>query len=214
MSDTVLKQVFALFHCYELASGAKLNVLKSHGLLVGSWISWANLPIVLDWSSQSITIMGAILSNTLSDESWNLTGQRSSFLETAQALLSWSGSYHQYIMLKPLGTWALFLLCQVASLPPSTHIFPFIWQQKHEWLSRQSITRHPGQGGLGWLIFLAKSVLCILCGSNAPLSIQTSMYILFPPSLACCFRNTLFSRFYSLLRPSVLSTFCPLSTVL
>ena len=63
MSDTALKQVFALFHCYEFASGAKLNVLKSHGLLVGSWTSRTNLPIALDWSSQSITIMGTILSN-------------------------------------------------------------------------------------------------------------------------------------------------------
>ena len=35
LSDVALHQVFTLFQRYELASGAKLNVMKSHGLLVG-----------------------------------------------------------------------------------------------------------------------------------------------------------------------------------
>ena len=38
MSDAALLQVFSLFRRYELASGAKLNITKSHGLLVGTWI--------------------------------------------------------------------------------------------------------------------------------------------------------------------------------
>ena len=48
MSDQVLKQVFEVFRRYELASGAKLNVTKSHGLLVGLWTSRTNLPVALD----------------------------------------------------------------------------------------------------------------------------------------------------------------------
>ncbi len=39
MSDTSLREVFSVFERYKSASGAKLNVRKSHGLLVGSWTS-------------------------------------------------------------------------------------------------------------------------------------------------------------------------------
>ena len=58
LSDASLNAVFALFSRYKLASGAKLNVEKSHGLLVGSWHSRTKLPITLNWSSSSITILG------------------------------------------------------------------------------------------------------------------------------------------------------------
>ena len=37
VSPGALQAVFALFKHYELASGAKLNATKSHGLLFGSW---------------------------------------------------------------------------------------------------------------------------------------------------------------------------------
>ena len=43
MSDATSTAVFALFKHYELASGAKLNVTKSHGLLVGTWASRTDL---------------------------------------------------------------------------------------------------------------------------------------------------------------------------
>ena len=64
-------EVFSLFRRYELASGAKLNVTKSHGLLVGTWASRVNLPVPLDWSAQRITVMGAPLSNVVDDASWD-----------------------------------------------------------------------------------------------------------------------------------------------
>ena len=70
MSDAALLEVFSLFRRYKLASGAKLNVTKSHGLLVGSWATRTHRPIQLNWSSQHITIMGAQVSNMESDESW------------------------------------------------------------------------------------------------------------------------------------------------
>ena len=54
MSDAALLEVFSLFHRYELASGAKLNVTKSHGLLVRFWAMRTHLPIQLNWSSQHI----------------------------------------------------------------------------------------------------------------------------------------------------------------
>ena len=153
MSDAAVKQVFALFHRYELASGAKLNVLKSHGLLVGLWTSRTNLPIALDWSSQSITIMGAILSNLRSDESWHSPVQ-----QLDKVLASWSQrklSFHgRALIANTLGLSLFWYLGSFLVMPSNviaainSRIFPFVWQRKREWLSRASITQRPGQGGL------------------------------------------------------------------
>ena len=82
MSDAALVEVFSLFRRYELASGDKLNVTKSYGLLVGSWRSQYHLPIRLTWSSQHITVMGAKLSNLAPEESWD------SSLQQLEAVLS------------------------------------------------------------------------------------------------------------------------------
>ena len=84
LSDVALMAVFSLFRRYELASGAKLNVTKSHGLLVESWWSRSNLAIRLSWSSQSITMMGAKLFNLAPEESWD-----SSLQQLDTVLSSW-----------------------------------------------------------------------------------------------------------------------------
>ena len=44
-SDQAMTALFSLFERYERASGAKLNVTKSHGLLLGSWKDRVALPI-------------------------------------------------------------------------------------------------------------------------------------------------------------------------
>ena len=46
-----------------MASGAKLNVTKSHGLLFGTWMHRNNLPIQLNWSSVAITVLGCNIAN-------------------------------------------------------------------------------------------------------------------------------------------------------
>ena len=59
----MLSALFSLFERYERASGAKLNVTKSHGLLFGTWKSRADLPVQLDWSSEAITVLGCWIGN-------------------------------------------------------------------------------------------------------------------------------------------------------
>ncbi len=65
-SDDSIRSLFALFERYERASGAKLNVTKSHGLLLGLWKHRNNLPVPLNWSSESITVLGCRLGNDVS----------------------------------------------------------------------------------------------------------------------------------------------------
>ena len=49
---------------YQAASGAQLNRTKSHGLWLGSWKSRRksrrDLPLGIEWSSESIKILGLI----------------------------------------------------------------------------------------------------------------------------------------------------------
>ena len=62
-SDESLRSLFSLFERYERASGAKLNISKSHGLLFGTWKYRADLPVQLDWSSEAITVLGCRIAN-------------------------------------------------------------------------------------------------------------------------------------------------------
>ena len=92
MTDCALCRVFEIFQGFELASGAKLNVTKSHGLLIGTWASRTHLPIALQWSSEFITVMGSHLANTISDESWKAPVEKlDSVLSTWR---TWALSFH------------------------------------------------------------------------------------------------------------------------
>ena len=55
LSDASIREVFARFRRYLLASGARLNVDKSHGQLFGSWQGCTDLPVALDWSSSHLS---------------------------------------------------------------------------------------------------------------------------------------------------------------
>jgi hypothetical protein len=50
-SDNSIRALFSLFDRYERASGAKLNVTKSHGLLLGLWKHRSDLPVPLNCGS-------------------------------------------------------------------------------------------------------------------------------------------------------------------
>ena len=119
MSDVSLLQVFSVFNRYELASGAKLNVTKSYGLLVGSWASRSNLPIALDWSSSSITVMGTTLSNVADDSScWTplLDQLRLTLADWQQRHLSYHG---RALVVNSLGLSPLWYLASFRTMPVS-----------------------------------------------------------------------------------------------
>ena len=154
MSDASLLQVFSVFQRYELASGAKLNVTKSHGLLVGSWASRSNLPIALDWSSSSITVMGATLSNVVDDSScWTppLDQLRLTLADWQQRHLSHHG---RALVVNLLGLSPFWYLAAFRTMPVSVVtainacIFSFLWQNKQEKIARSSLTQRVRQGSL------------------------------------------------------------------
>ena len=146
MSDASLLQVFSVFQRYELASGAKLNVTKSHGLLVGSWASRTNLPIALDWFSSSITVMGATLSNVVDDSScWTppLDHLRLTLADWQQRHLSYHG---RALVVNLLGLSTFWYLASFRTMPVSVVtaingcVYSFLWQNKREKIARSSLT--------------------------------------------------------------------------
>lgn len=62
-TDNSLCSLFRLFDRYEQASGAKLNVQKSSGLLLGPWRARSHLPVSLKWSRDSLIVLGCELTN-------------------------------------------------------------------------------------------------------------------------------------------------------
>ena len=138
MSDASLLQFFSAFQRYELASGAKLNVTKSHGLLVGLWASRTNMPIALDWSSSSITVMGATLSNDVDDSScWTppLDHLRLTLADWQQHHLF----YHdRALVVNSLGLSTFWYLASFRTMPVSVMtainacVYSFLWQNKRE----------------------------------------------------------------------------------
>ena len=116
MSDQALVCVFAVFHQYELASGAKLNLTKSHGLLVGSWASHTNLPVALDWSPEAITVMGPCLSETVTEDTWKApVAQFDSVLSTWESRqLSFHG---RALIVNTLGLSPFWYLCSFLVMP-------------------------------------------------------------------------------------------------
>ena len=58
-----------LFRKYEQATGAKLNMSKCNGLLLGSWRTRTSFPVEFRWSSSFIMALGSRLSND-GDTNW------------------------------------------------------------------------------------------------------------------------------------------------
>ena len=168
MSDAALLEVFSLFRRYKLASGAKLNVTKSHGLLVGSWATRTHRPIQLNWSSQHITIMGAQVSNMESDESWIPP------LQKLDAVLSqWLTrrlSYHGRASVglwteSFFGTWRLSLYCRAISSRPSIRGFFLLCGSSDASVWRAPLSRNVlTEVALMWSIFTTKFLRYMLCG--------------------------------------------------
>jgi hypothetical protein len=152
-SDHALLSLFSLFERYEKASGAKLNIAKSHGLLFGSWRDRVHMPIPLNWCNDAITVLGCRLSND-NQVDWNslvehFAGQ---LLLWKQRQLSFCG---RAMIANTLGLSIFWYQATLFDIPKTVvfrinkSMFPFMWDKKREWMARSSVTQSLAQGGLG-----------------------------------------------------------------
>ena len=152
-SDNSMIALFRLFHRYELASGAKLNQTKSHGLLIGSWKSRSSLPVQLKWSSSHITALGCRIGND-STIDWNPLTKKLTNLITSwkHRSLSFQG---RSLIINILGVSLFWYLASVEVMPKlvinnlNKLIFSFVWSKAYEPIRRTSLYLPPKDGGLG-----------------------------------------------------------------
>lgn len=159
-SDTSLLALFSLFEKYERATGARLNVAKSHGLLLGAWRSRLDMPISLDWSNVSIPVLGCDLGPSV-EPNWDvLVGQ---FQDQLALWQSRELSFHGRAMIaNVLGLSLFWYKASIFAVPANiiTRInkllFPFVWNRKTEYLARATVTQAVPCGGLGVVDFRRK----------------------------------------------------------
>ena len=56
-SDDAILAVFDTYSLFEAASGAKLNVFKFKGLLLGAWSNRRDPPVQLEWTAEKINVL-------------------------------------------------------------------------------------------------------------------------------------------------------------
>ncbi len=149
----LLTALFSLFERYKRASGAKLNVTKSHGLLLGSWKDRVVLPIQLNWSNHFITVLGCRISNDDSVDWASLIDRFSGQLALwKHRQLSFR---RRALICNMLGLSIFWYQVTVFDMPKTIiHainkiLFPFVWRKKREWMARTSVTQPLSEGGLG-----------------------------------------------------------------
>ena len=141
------------FDRYELASGAKLNVNKSHGLLFGTWQHRENLPFTLNWSSEAITVLGCRVAN---EESVHWDDLITKFEKQLTLWKQRQLSFHARALIANVLGLSLFGYQATVFDMPKTVVFkvnkilfPFVWSKKREWMSRASAVQLLPKGGLG-----------------------------------------------------------------
>lgn len=152
-SDQGIHSLFHLFAQYGQASGAKLNITKSHGLLFGSWKSRQTHVVPLGWSNHKITVLGSSLSPS-GEEDWDphLHAITSLCALWSKRALSFHG---RALLVNSLALSKLWYLLSHAQIPPDVVksinkvIYAFVWSKKREWLARSSVTQKSCHGGLG-----------------------------------------------------------------
>ena len=147
--------VFNVYQSYELASGARVNTVKSKGLWLGSWAGRTDAPVDLQWSSSKLKTLGVTIGpGDLSEDNWapRIEAVSNTLSSWRQRSLSFQGR------LTVINILALSRIWYVASLIPSprwvvsklnTLVFSFFWNGKRDLVARKVVCQPKPLGGFG-----------------------------------------------------------------
>ena len=143
-SDDSILALVRLFKRYEKGSGAQLNITKCKAILLGPWRSRTSFPVDFRVSSSHIEALGSCLSNE-GGKDWGpyLKKLKKVFQSWAHRKLSFRG---QALITNSLGLSTFWYLGAIRLILTNiVHeinklVFPFVWGEKREWLSRSSVT--------------------------------------------------------------------------
>ena len=153
MDDPSLLALIKLFDRYATATGAKLNLDKTEGLLFGPWRPRTNLPITLKWTSDSLIILGCRVGNdTLPDWDTLITKFKGKITSWGNRSLSLQG---RALLANTLGLSVFWYQGTIFDVPKTViHtinkiLFPFLWNKSKEPIARSSAVAPRLRGGLG-----------------------------------------------------------------
>ena len=69
-SNAAITATFDVYDLYERGSGAKLNLSKCKGLWLGSWNGRTDAPVVIEWSSVKVKVLGVFLGPFAEEDNW------------------------------------------------------------------------------------------------------------------------------------------------
>ena len=120
-SDPGIKAVFDTYSRFERASGSKLNLSKCKGLWLGSWRGRSDLPVDIDWSSDTIKVLGIFIAfGDLDAANWNPG------LDAVSKCLTSGGCAHCRIvpcLSRAFGMLRLLYICPVGYSRSLVHLF-------------------------------------------------------------------------------------------
>ena len=67
-SNAAITATFDVYDLYERGSEAKLNLSKCKGLWLGSWNGRTDAPVVIEWSSVKVKVLGVFLDPFATEE--------------------------------------------------------------------------------------------------------------------------------------------------
>ena len=130
-------------------------------MLIGAWMSRANLPVQLNWSNIFITVLGCRLANDDTVD-WDslLSRFQGQLALWKQRQLSFRG---RALISNMLGLSIFWYQATIFDMPKlviheiNKLLFPFVWGKKREWMARTSVTQPLAAGSLG-VVDVAKKV--------------------------------------------------------
>ena len=161
-TDDSILAVFEVFDCYELGSGARLNLKKCKGLWVGAWRNRTSGPVDIQWSSIKLRCLGTFLGpGDLSHDNWDprIQSLKNLLLSWRQRSLTFQG---KALVINALALSGLWYLGSVLRPPDwvisfvNTEIFSFFWAGKKDKVSRNVVRQPKSVGGFGVVDVVAK----------------------------------------------------------
>ena len=153
MDDASLLALLNICDRFANATGAKLNLDKTEGLLFGSWKTRTTMPIPLKWTDKHLILLGCRVGNdVLPDWDILLTKFKAKISSWSMRTLSLQG---RTLLANTLGLSLFWYQATIFDLPKTVAhavnklLFPFIWNKHREPIARSSAVAPRHQGGLG-----------------------------------------------------------------
>ena len=150
-----VEKLFVLLEIYERASGAKVNLQKTQGFLMGKLRYEKDTPLDIRWTNEKIKVLGFYFGNIdVSKDNWEL------IIVNIKLLLNiWCRRkltlHGKITVLNSLATSAIWYLSNIIELPEKyakqidTMMSDFIWSYKKHLISREQLQLPKELGGLG-----------------------------------------------------------------